>query len=1389
MTSTAVLAAACLASWWSIRHAHNPCGMTYSWPVFTKEPMEVRWAASALLQPVEEAQILLTGQRDGAPPGASAAGGPAAAHTSRLAHKYALYRFSNGQPPTPITPESHAILFVPGHGGCFKQIRSLAAATMAQASGVEFYALDFNEEVSALLGWALWDQAEFLNDAIATVLSKYEDSAQEGTCDGSRANAADSTVCGRREPKSVTVIGHSMGGMVARAAPLMSNYVPGSITTILTLGTPHLTPPLAVEAAMARFYATVNSRWASAGASPLASSCSCVHGAQPAEEQATAELCRQACALRDVAVLSISSGETDTQVWEASTAVTQLTCSTRRPASRSGGAKASGAEVAEQVPWGWLSTQGVASIGFGVDHLAILWCQQLVAPLAQALGTLANTCFTGKQGGGGGIGGGGGGGDARCTPSTRLALLLQPLEATASNWSDAIAPAATPLMLSSSYALAAQYLLGVDVVHGPLTFAGYLAAAPLQFGPTVLACMAVIIALSFARLHAEAALQLADAATGGEAPTPALPVQLSWRETLRGTAITVDPATHARMLWLPVESALQWLKVQGVLPQRHLRGSALATLAAFAGAGAWAAAASVPGHREASLPPLLPFVAAYIVAATGMLALSCLVAFAAWPAQLLRDYLSLLLAVPVALATALLRGGGVSPGSAPRAAARSVSLRKACTRIAGAAALLTVLGAASAMAYVRYMHSAAAHNEGLAWRRMAASAEFPPSNSIQAQPLAVSPLAKLHAAGHEAGEPASGAAGASGSSVFYRVRPDRAAVPPSAGVAAGGGEASDSGAEGSAPSSFPGNQHWYSWAVNAAGRKLHRSGSLLVFTVADTFDEFCGVAPGASHHYGARVHARTDDESGPRHVPGALLPKSALDAGLCAGWGVIRGTVTHSYAHAAGATALLAGWLTTARALVLCALVLLFIAAAGTCWGLLLPSPGLPSDVDASARTGWERAPAGPLAAAVPSSASRQRAVTAGTAALLSPDVDPLPASGAPAAVAAGGALAVAAGVASPRIRAATVDASDGRKGASHGHRTSRGGEETAQAPPHSVAQPSTSSGWWGAALASARLYRTGVFPRPPPTPALVAAMLWVAVLPTWLGPVTHAVRILVEPMRAETPRTLEAALRCAALAAPLALLGLRILRAGRQPARLAADLAVIGDLPASTALPAPVYNALRAAPAAPVDHSECPQCLHESGRADGAVVYEAVMRGGGARQVAKGVWLGPTFRVVECDCWQRLARGGDPAIAHASDVCEFCACNCATCGGNPVATAAAAERRQHAAGAGALRAAVDAAASLVGVAASTCHAWLPARVREWMIEAGCTKPSSAPPAMVAHVGGHTPNLALAHAAAAHGFALLALWLLATSLVQVHRLQVNGALLAASLGLVSLRLL
>lgn len=137
------------------------------------------------------------------------------------------------------------VLFIPGNAGSYRQARSLGSEsaqyyynTIAQDAGalkngatsIDFFTIDFNEDFTAFHGQTLLDQAEYLNDAVAYILSLYHDPRR------SQRDAA------LPDPSSVILIGHSMGGIVARTMLIMPNYQSNSVNTIVTMSTPHARP-------------------------------------------------------------------------------------------------------------------------------------------------------------------------------------------------------------------------------------------------------------------------------------------------------------------------------------------------------------------------------------------------------------------------------------------------------------------------------------------------------------------------------------------------------------------------------------------------------------------------------------------------------------------------------------------------------------------------------------------------------------------------------------------------------------------------------------------------------------------------------------------------------------------------------------------------------------------------------------------------------------------------------------------------------------------------------------------------------------------------------------------------------------------------------------------
>lgn len=155
-------------------------------------------------------------------------------------------------------------MFIPGNAGSYKQARCLASeaaqyfdnsiqhdpkALQDGTASLDFFAVDFNEDFTAFHGQTLLDQAEYLNDAVVYILSLYHDP---------RRSQRDSSL---PDPSSVILVGHSMGGVVARTMVTMPNYQPNSINTIVTMSAPHARPPVSVDADIVRAYKETNDYW------------------------------------------------------------------------------------------------------------------------------------------------------------------------------------------------------------------------------------------------------------------------------------------------------------------------------------------------------------------------------------------------------------------------------------------------------------------------------------------------------------------------------------------------------------------------------------------------------------------------------------------------------------------------------------------------------------------------------------------------------------------------------------------------------------------------------------------------------------------------------------------------------------------------------------------------------------------------------------------------------------------------------------------------------------------------------------------------------------------------------------------------------------------------
>jgi glycosylphosphatidylinositol deacylase len=237
------------------------------------------------------------------------------------------------------------VLFIPGNAGSYKQVRSLASEAAyhhhnfyrygagANSPGkrpLDFFSVDFNEDFTAFHGQTLLDQAEYLNDAIAYILSLYHSPSR---------SLRDSDL---PDPTSVIIVGHSMGGMVARTLLTMPNYQSNSINTIITLSAPHAMAPISFDGDIVRTYKGVNDYWRHAYAQKWAMDNPLWH----------------------VTLISIAGGGLDTIVSSD---------------------YASLASVVPETHGFTVFTASIPNCWTGTDHLSITWCDQVRKSIVRAL--------------------------------------------------------------------------------------------------------------------------------------------------------------------------------------------------------------------------------------------------------------------------------------------------------------------------------------------------------------------------------------------------------------------------------------------------------------------------------------------------------------------------------------------------------------------------------------------------------------------------------------------------------------------------------------------------------------------------------------------------------------------------------------------------------------------------------------------------------------------------------------------------------------------------------------------------------------------------------------------------------------------------------------------
>ncbi|XP_065627369.1 GPI inositol-deacylase isoform X2 [Quercus suber] len=301
--------------------------------------------------------------------------------------KYGLYLYHEGWRKIDFKEHIKKLsgvpaLFIPGNGGSYKQVRSLAAesdrayqggplertfyqeASLTREEGgadfdsagfqlpnqytskLDWFAVDLEGEHSAMDGGILEEHTEYVVNAIHRVLDQYKESYDVRAKEGAATSG--------NLPKSVILVGHSMGGFVARAAIIHPRLRKAAVATILTLSSPHQSPPVALQPSLGHYFAHVNQQWKKG---------------YEVQTSHTGHYMSDPI-LSHVVVVSVSGGYNDYQVRTKLESLDGIVPPTN----------------------GFMiSSTGMKNVWLSMEHQAILWCNQLVVQVSHTILSLIDS--------------------------------------------------------------------------------------------------------------------------------------------------------------------------------------------------------------------------------------------------------------------------------------------------------------------------------------------------------------------------------------------------------------------------------------------------------------------------------------------------------------------------------------------------------------------------------------------------------------------------------------------------------------------------------------------------------------------------------------------------------------------------------------------------------------------------------------------------------------------------------------------------------------------------------------------------------------------------------------------------------------------------------------
>ncbi|KAK6928470.1 GPI inositol-deacylase PGAP1-like, partial [Dillenia turbinata] len=233
----------------------------------------------------------------------------------------------------------------PEEGGLDMEIDGLSLPNQYD-SKLDWFAVDLEGEHSAMDGRILEEHTEYVVYAIHRILDQYKESRDARTREGAAVSG--------NLLSSVILVGHSMGGFVARAAIVHPHLRKSAVETILTLSSPHQSPPVALQPSYGHYVSHVNHLWKKGY--EVQASLSGHFLSEPA--------------LSHVIVVSISGGVNDYQVRTMLESLDGIVPPTH----------------------GFMiSSTGMKNVWLSMEHQVILWCNQLVVQVSHTLLSLIDS--------------------------------------------------------------------------------------------------------------------------------------------------------------------------------------------------------------------------------------------------------------------------------------------------------------------------------------------------------------------------------------------------------------------------------------------------------------------------------------------------------------------------------------------------------------------------------------------------------------------------------------------------------------------------------------------------------------------------------------------------------------------------------------------------------------------------------------------------------------------------------------------------------------------------------------------------------------------------------------------------------------------------------------